>query len=111
MCDDKPKWTKEVVVALACYVKLEEAHKLRACHLVALEDPSVIAHDDGSVTVHEDGTVSTSTNVEAQVEAEAQVEEEVAREPTEDPAPAPASKKNIQDFFHSGNPNISWTPI
>jgi len=53
MCDEKPEWTKEVVVALARYVKLEEVHKLRACHLVSKQDPSVIVHDDGTVKSNE----------------------------------------------------------
>jgi len=40
MCGDKVEWTKDIVCALARYVKLEEVHKLRACYLVALSGGS-----------------------------------------------------------------------
>jgi len=91
LCDAKVDWTKGTVVGLARYAKLEDIHKLRACCLVAQEDPSIIAHDDGTVTVHEDGTASTSTNVEAQFEAN------VPEEPAFDDG---NKSKNVRDFFH-----------
>jgi len=69
LCNTKVDWSKGTVVGLARHAKLEDVHKLRACCLVAKEDPSAIVHDGGTVTVHEDGTVSASTNVQAQVEA------------------------------------------
>ena len=41
--DDEPvKWSKEDVVRLAKYVSLADVPKLRACYLVAQQDPSVI---------------------------------------------------------------------
>jgi len=43
------EWSKEVVVALARYVKLKDVHKLHACYLVSKQDPRVIVHDDGTV--------------------------------------------------------------
>jgi len=84
MCDDKPEWTKEVVVGLARYVKLEEVYKLRACYLVSKQDPSVIVHDDG--------TVKSKPAAVAAVDSTLPV---VAQK-----AQAEANGSTARDFFH-----------
>jgi len=53
-CNHKVTWDKGTVCALARYVKLEDMCKLRACYLVAQEDPSVIVHDDGTMPMDAD---------------------------------------------------------
>ena len=77
----KVEWTKSIIVGLAGFVRLEEVHKLRACYMVAQEDPSVIVHDDGTSN------------------------EEVASVPV-DPAVEEAMKKSVRDFFHWAPQNL-----
>jgi len=94
LCDDKVEWTKNIVCALARYTKLDEVHKLRACYLVALEDPSVIVHDDSTVTVNEDGTVTATATATATATGAA----------TDTAAEALAfNNSKVRDFFH-------WAP-
>ena len=86
----KPEWTKEVVVGLSQFIKLEDFCKLRACHLISEIDPSVIVHDDGTQKedvpeeVPNDGCSTCATQDQA-----------IAKE-----AEAQASVSNARDFFH-----------
>ena len=74
--EEPVKWTKEDVLRLTAYVKMDEVYKLRACYLVAKKDPSVIV----GTTEEEDKEAAEK----AQSESEAQLSN---------------SAKNIQDFF------------
>ena len=87
-CDDKVTWDKGTVCALARYVKLDDVYKLRACYLVAQEDPSVIVHDDGTMPMDEDGDgTATEAPQEADVAEEARV-------------------PKLNDFFHWAPQNL-----
>ena len=87
LCDTKVDWTKGTVCGLARYVKLEDVHKLRACYLVAQEDPIVVVHDDGTV---QEGDAAAGTTIDT-----------AAANPTQEPAVD--ANKNARDFFH-------WAP-
>lgn len=53
-------WTKEIIVKLAKYVKLEDVVKLRACHMASKQDPGVIVRIESNVSENQP-TVNAST--------------------------------------------------
>ena len=93
---ERPRWTKETVVALARYVKLDDVHKLRACYLISRKDPSVIVHDDGTrIKIQEPVNPSESSNASAPQDPQDSAVAAVARA-----AVVEANGSTARDFFH-----------